>query len=703
MERSPCDSFPAVRSLSFWILLVGAAIHGTILLQAQPLQSANDRSRWATARALLEQGTYYIDDVRRDRGWDTIDLVKDGEHYLSTKPPILATWVAGLVWCLCKLTGWTLLSNTQSVTSWTLLIANGLPMLVSWIALDRMLRAATTHSFARGFVLSTAVFATLLTPFCTTLNNHSVAAAGAMLTIYALWKIERGYRSWGRKAPETGRELATEHNQGADAPRSEDLQPSSFWFALCGFFSAWTCAHELPAALLGVATFLLACRRSLVKTLVAYVPAAMVPLAFFFVTTWLATGGLKPAYSDYGTEKYRFVVEGVPSYWMEPKGIDIVRDSTPVYLMHCLVGHHGLFSLTPVWLLLLPAWAWLVWTAIWRQRSPVLDSGERLEVDPDDIGGAQTSAALRTISWLSLALTVAVLGFYLSRTENYNYGGNTAGLRWLLWLVPFWLATLIPLAERWSPSWIFRLAVIPLFLLSAYSAWSRIDNPWRHPWIFEWMQKTGRVDLSEPRPDLPHRQWTWFTAVPDVGDGQPRWMEFVNASATTGACRLRVEARPAASGDANRVRLLITRRCGNAEAEPLCDVELDRVAFENGAEPDVFLHWPDDIATADRQRQMAFLRGLPRKQEYRPGVIRYRKTPLRRDAFRCQHVLARTNADTRNYRCDLWKCEELPFGVAEYEFQVHDAATGLLLRQERWQAAASEPPPLPHAQWTPLP
>lgn len=89
---------PAPRTLAFWLILSGAAVHAAAILQAQPLQSANDRSRWATVRALLEQGTYRIDEVRRDRGWDTIDLIKDGDHYYSTKPPILATWIAGIVW-----------------------------------------------------------------------------------------------------------------------------------------------------------------------------------------------------------------------------------------------------------------------------------------------------------------------------------------------------------------------------------------------------------------------------------------------------------------------------------------------------------------------------------------------------------------------------------------------------------------------------
>src|SRR6056297_1264255 len=66
--------------------------------------SANDRSRWCTIAALVEDGTYAIDrliEIRDERGrrpWYTIDLVRhrgpDGElHYYSSKPPLLPTMV----------------------------------------------------------------------------------------------------------------------------------------------------------------------------------------------------------------------------------------------------------------------------------------------------------------------------------------------------------------------------------------------------------------------------------------------------------------------------------------------------------------------------------------------------------------------------------------------------------------------------------
>src|SRR6187200_3726957 len=89
------------------LLIVIAMVLGTIrLLEQAPLQSANDRSRWATVWSLVERGTYKIDEIRQHRGWDTIDKVKIGDHFYSSKPPLFSTMVAGGYWVLRNALGW---------------------------------------------------------------------------------------------------------------------------------------------------------------------------------------------------------------------------------------------------------------------------------------------------------------------------------------------------------------------------------------------------------------------------------------------------------------------------------------------------------------------------------------------------------------------------------------------------------------------
>src|SRR5437764_8934693 len=88
-----------------------ARVHSPDPKSPTPFLSANDRSRWATIRALGDEGTYVIDQIvfdkqgRPARGWQTIDMVRhrgaDGrEHEYSSKPPLLTTPLAGEAWLI---------------------------------------------------------------------------------------------------------------------------------------------------------------------------------------------------------------------------------------------------------------------------------------------------------------------------------------------------------------------------------------------------------------------------------------------------------------------------------------------------------------------------------------------------------------------------------------------------------------------------
>ena len=125
MTSSIEDPRRELRHAVYWLLIIASVgiMTGRILavrssLGKTPLLSANDRSRWCTIRALVDHGTYVIDDVifkdraheKRDREWYTIDMVRhkghDGlEHYYSSKPPLLPTLLAGEYWLVKRVTG----------------------------------------------------------------------------------------------------------------------------------------------------------------------------------------------------------------------------------------------------------------------------------------------------------------------------------------------------------------------------------------------------------------------------------------------------------------------------------------------------------------------------------------------------------------------------------------------------------------------
>lgn len=639
---------PPERWAACLLIFIAITLHTISLVNAKPLQSANDRSRWCTVWSLVERGTFQIDEIRQVPGWDSIDIIYDGGHFYSTKPPLLSILVAGVTWFVQRVTGWTLLDDTQAVATLVLIVVNIIPFGISLAVMSRLLRRVSESSWCRLFVLSATAFGTLITPFLMTLNNHTVAVVGVMLSLFALQQI-----------------------------LSEE-RPAAWSFLLCGVAAGWACANELPAAAFGLATFLLAARKSIRQTLCWYLPAAIIPLAAFLVTNFVATGSWKPTYASYGSAKYNFVIDGVPSYWMDPDGVDRNLDSPAIYFLHCTIGHHGIFSLTPLFLMSLAGWLF---------------------------SGSIRNTSLRTLVRLGAVLSVLVVGFYMTRTENYNYGGVSCGLRWALWLVPFWLLALIPAAELATRIVALRSLQCVLLVISVISAWAPIDNPWQQPWLFRRMEALKWIDYTRKPAELPHKLWTWFGSVPDT-QGSP-WIEFTSQNADGTLKRRRLSCTASEPGASKRlVDVEVSEAMGRNELKAVRRFRIDVERFLAGDSTAEFVRWQDPATVSDEQKQAdyTFVRALPLKKEFRAGKFRYLHLPLRTDAFRCQLAAAAVDypigQPTHQYRCDTWLCDELPFGVAQYEVRVTDIDTAAIIHLERWTVSACSPVPAATAPTT---
>ncbi|MBI3836400.1 MAG: hypothetical protein HY288_00520 [Planctomycetia bacterium] len=413
----------------------------------RPFLSANDRSRWATVRSLVEQGTYAIDDIVAQRGWDTIDMVKhvgpDGkEHLYSSKPPLFATVMAGEYWLINRLTGATLASHPYEIGRFMLLAINVIPMLIYFVLLALLAERFGTTDWGRLFMMAAATSGTFLTTFVVTVNNHTPAAVCVAIALFAAIRIwYDGRRAWR-------------------------------YFALAGFFAALAVTNELPAlslfALLGAALYWKAPR----ETLVAYLPAGLVVAAAAFGTNYAAHQSLRPPYMHRSQTDpadnwydYSYLKDGKlrDSYWSNPVGIDRGEPSVARYALHATIGHHGIFSLTPVWLLTL--WGLAL---MWRDRRH------------------------RELATFVAILSLVCLVFYLSRPQvDRNYGGMTSGLRWMFWFAPLWLVALLPAADRLAasrPGRGFALVLLALSVMSAsYPTW----NPWTHPWLWNALNYLG--------------------------------------------------------------------------------------------------------------------------------------------------------------------------------------------------------------------
>ncbi|MEM9589254.1 MAG: hypothetical protein AAGA03_18375, partial [Planctomycetota bacterium] len=154
------------------------------------------------------------------------------------------------------------------------------------------------------------------------------------------------------------------------------------------------------------------------------------------------------------------------SYWQDGKrnGVDVGEPSRARYLFHMTVGHYGLFSLSPIWLLM-----------------------------PLGVVIGLTRPSIPRSLWISILVATLVCGgFYLARPEiDRNYGGVSICFRWLLWFAPLWLTASSPAFDLLARSpWLRSIGVLFL-MISVFSVSTGITSPWQSPWIYQFADFLG--------------------------------------------------------------------------------------------------------------------------------------------------------------------------------------------------------------------
>jgi len=486
-----------------------------------PMLSANDRSRWCTVRSLVEDGTYAIDPLvqlrhpeTKRRFWKSIDMVRhrgpDGrEHYYSSKPPLFPTLLAGQYWVIRQVSGLTLGDHPFQVMRWMLVLTNVLPLVLYFYVLLRFVEQVAASRAALLYVMAAATWGTHLTTFAVTINNHLPAAICVLLTSVMVWRIWHGSLSpWL---------FAGAGALGAFAVASE--LPALSYFACIALLVAWRApwraafAFAPAAAMVAVAFFLTnylahgtlsppyAHRHD--GPVVAQVPGlatseldegggtvpvavreavarAAAPLSDEAQVVVHAAGRRWGIWDRVGARRYAVIAvdQGVEirvwenwydyagSYWSTPRqGVDRGEPSVGRYALHAVIGHHGLLSLTPIWLL-------SIWGAVAMVRG--------------------RPHGFRLFGWTVIAVTIVCLVFYLTRNElDRNYGGVSCGFRWMFWLIPLWLVCLVPAADRLLRTRSGRAVALVLFAVSVFSAGFSATNPWSHPWFWQWGEYVG--------------------------------------------------------------------------------------------------------------------------------------------------------------------------------------------------------------------
>lgn len=421
--------------------------------EPSPTFSSNDRARWATVRSLVDRGTFSIGERiadsdaptgYRDVGilWESsyrsVDVVLHPvtQKFYGTKPPLFTCMAAAEYYLLKKAFGWDIEVQRWPVVCTILATFNIVPLVIFLLLLARFLEEYGKTDWGRLFVFASACFGTFLTTFAVTLNNHTPAACCVM---FALMPLLRGLRNGF-----TFGQMVT-----------------------VGLFSGLAITFDLPCASFAGLAFLVVVWK-FPKGLFVYLPTVALAPALLLGANYVALGDLIPAYARFGSEWYEYP----GSHWLRvrtdpnPSGIDAANEPKGIYLFHNTLGHHGLFSLSPIWILSLIGMV----EGLVKPRKG-------------------TDSAIWVVSVFGITLLAVVLGYYTYKTNNY--GGWTSGPRWFFWMTPLMLMSMIGICDRMSRTAWMRWAAYIALAVSAFSAAWPVYSPWRHPWILQLLIRQG--------------------------------------------------------------------------------------------------------------------------------------------------------------------------------------------------------------------
>ncbi len=494
-------------------------------------QSANDRSRWCTVASLVEDGTYEIDrvlqnstldrhDRRRERQWTTIDMVRhrgdDGkQHYYSSKPPLFPTMVAAVYWGVYHASGLSMSEQPIYVPRIVLLIVN-LPLLLLflWCTIGSIDLVAS-GDWPRQFAAVAVCFGTMLTAFAISLNNHLPAAACTALVMYlyfyAAEKLDdqdafelrdMRFEFWLTAGLAAGFVVANE---------LPALCMLVLWFGLIYRLSAKAVIPFAVGVVMVAGAFFLTnyIAHGSIKPayahrgngpLIATIESASRPptskIQRLLIQRGQVPAGTKVTISDSDDKNRRrietnqqqmFALIEQPdsktwslnqwddwydypgSHWIGEtrKGVDRGEPSRLVYLFNMTFGFYGLFSLTPLWLLL------------------PLGLKYGLKHGPRDYR--------RFVAAVGIATLVCLL-FYLMRPEiDRNYGGVSACFRWMLWFAPLWFAVIAPMLGELSVHRRHRRLLLACLGASVFSVSFAWGTPWQSPWIYQLSEFLGWI------------------------------------------------------------------------------------------------------------------------------------------------------------------------------------------------------------------
>jgi hypothetical protein len=437
----------------------------------------------------------------------------------SSKPPLLPTILAGEYLLLKSITRRTIEDDPFFVIHTLLIINNCIFLLFYFVSLAAIAELLARSDWTRFFILTAAAFGTYLTTFAVTLTNHLPATMAVAIALHQCVYIRHGYigiarfvlcglfaafaaanelpatavialagficflSSIGRTfvgfipgvavvvagffwtnhlAHDTWKPAYSFRNDGEIVARvTSNFEESVSQLNNLQLPDTVHSALKDNAAVLGIED---------VETLTVY--KGRWPLDSNIVSKrWVVVDNKSIARAAITIENgekelrirnwanwYEYGYGDEESPWLtgNTSGVDVGEKNQARYLVHLLIGHHGLFITMPVLIVALLGYPWGLFAGSYR---------------------------LSIITLLTVAISIAVFWFYVTRPVDVrNYGGLCSAPRWFFWLIPMWLTISIPYCDWLARFRLFRLLTTLLLGLSVASANYSPLNPWVDPW-----------------------------------------------------------------------------------------------------------------------------------------------------------------------------------------------------------------------------
>lgn len=408
------------------LMMVASLLSVVWNLQEGSLENANTGSRYATIESLVDYGTFHID---RSRYVRTIDKYKVGEHFISSKPPTLPTIGAGIYWVYKQLTGKTIARHEGDVVRTVSFFTGGVGHIVFLIYFYRLCRLLFRRQSAVVACTAGACFAYLGVGYATHINELSTAGALAIVGLYYAVRLHLG------------------------------RDPRPWHWPCAGLALGLLPALDLPALAItaAISLYLLSIDRK--KALLWFLPALLPGVLMHLWLTHDISGSFRPFYLNSALKTHS------QFYFRNPAGIDALNEPKWLYAFNVLVGHHGLFSMTPLYC----------------------------------FGVYELVRSIKARRWLGVSLVsaasvLAFLIFFIWRTRNY--GGWCVGMRWLVPIMPLLLLYFGFWLDRVRVTRLLWMLVLLAFGVSCFNVQDALSSPYQYSVWHNWIEDApnrGRV------------------------------------------------------------------------------------------------------------------------------------------------------------------------------------------------------------------